>query len=111
MSNIEINAENIIERYASAFKALGNPHRLKIFIKLISCCTPGTKAYCHDEGTACVGDLGQDLGIVPSTVSHHIKELRNAGLIKVQRQGKNVVSWVDPEILAELSKFFNISLK
>lgn len=107
MSNIEINTEAVIERYAAAFKALGNPHRLKIFTKLITCCTPGTKAYCEDN-TACVGDLGQDLGIVPSTVSHHIKELKNAGLIKVERQGKNVISWVDPKMLAELSRFFDI---
>ena len=107
MSNIEINTTRSVDRYADAFKALGNAHRLRIFIKLVSCCTPGTKASCEDS-TACVGELGQDLGIVPSTVSHHIKELKNAGLIKVERQGKNVVSWVDPEILAELSQFFNI---
>jgi len=107
MSKYRIEIDDTTERYAAAFKALGNPHRLRIFIKLITCCAPGTKAYCKD-GTACVGDLGQDLGIVPSTVSHHIKELKNAGLIKVERQGKNVVSWVDTEILAELSRFFDI---
>ena len=107
MSNNKNDIDFSVDRYADAFKALGNPHRLRIFIKLISCCAPGTKAACEDS-TACVGELGQDLGIVPSTVSHHIKELKNAGLIKVERQGKNVVSWVDPDILAELSRFFNI---
>ena len=110
MSNFGIDNEHAVERFALAFKALGNQHRLKIFIKLITCCTPGTRAH-FEESTACVGDLGKDLNIVPSTVSHHIKELKNAGLIKVERQGKNVVSWVDPEILAELSRFFDIPSK
>jgi ArsR family transcriptional regulator len=109
MSKGGSNMNVLVEKYASAFKALGNPHRLKIFVKLVTCCAPGTKAYC-EEG-ACVGDLGHDLGIVPSTVSHHIKELKNAGLIKVERKGKNVVSWVDPELLAELSRFFEIPAK
>ena len=31
-----------IERYAEMFKALSNPNRLKIFMKLTSCCEPGT---------------------------------------------------------------------
>ncbi len=110
MSNIETDTAASVAKYALAFKALGNPHRLKIFIKLITCCAPGTKSYC-EEGSACVGDLGQDLRIVPSTVSHHIKELRNAGLIKVERQGKNVVSWIDADMLAELSRFFDIPTK
>lgn len=110
MSKSRIDLDIVAERYALAFKALGNPHRLKIFMKLITCCEPGTKAYC-EEGSACVGDLGQDLGIVPSTVSHHIKELKNAGLIKVERQGKNVVSWVDRDMIIELSRFFTIPTK
>lgn len=110
MSKRRIDLDITAERYALAFKALGNPHRLKIFMKLITCCAPGTKAY-SEKDFACVGDLGQDLGIVPSTVSHHIKELKNAGLIRVERQGKNVVSWVDPERLNELSRFFDIPTK
>lgn len=110
MSKIEIDLNVVTERYARAFKALGNPHRLKIFIKLATCCAPGTKALCEGE-TPCVGELGRDLGIVPSTVSHHVKELRNAGLIHVERQGKNVVSWVDPDILAELAHFFDFPNK
>ena len=106
MSKIEIDLNEVAIRYAEVFKALGNPHRLKIFMKLVTCCAPGTKAP-YDTSTACVGELGHDLGIAPSTVSHHIKELRNAGLIKMERQGKNVLSWVDPDILRELSRFFD----
>ncbi len=47
----------------------------------------------------CVGELGQDLEIDPSTVSHHLKELRRAGLIRVERRGKHILCWVDREMV------------
>ncbi len=105
MSNYR-NAD--VETYASLFKALANPNRLRIFLRLVSCCVPG-KTRCTDDGMrACVGELGQDLGLAPSTVSHHIKELCQAGLIRMERSGQNVECWVDPEILAELAEFFDV---
>ena len=55
---------------------------------------------------SCVSDLGTDLGIAPSTVSHHLKELRRAGLIRMQRSRQNVECWVDPGSLDELADFF-----
>lgn len=63
-------------------------------------CAPG-------EVSAYVGELGRDLGIAPSTVSHHIKELNRAGLIVVERNGQNVKCWIKPKMLAELSGFFS----
>ncbi len=58
-----------------------------------------------------MGDLGRELGISPSTVSHHLKELRAAGLIKAERRGQNIECWVDPEILQALSEFFGAPLE
>ncbi len=92
------------------FKALSNPNRLKIFLKLVSCCQPnqaGGVLYSGQEACACVGELGKDLGIVPSTVSHHIKELHRAGLIDIRRNGQTVQCRVEPETLKELSEFFS----
>ena len=89
------------------FKALANPNRLRIFSRLASCCTPGTVCGAEEDMRACVGDLGQDMSIAPSTVSHHIKELRRAGLIRMKRRGKRVECWIDPGILSDLAEFFS----
>ncbi len=51
----------------------------------------------------CVGDLGKGLNIVQSTISHHIKELRIAGLIHVEKRGKHTECRVDEEAVRVLS--------
>ena len=94
------------ERLAGAFKALSNPHRLSIFTRLASCCLPGGTCNTDADMRECVGKLGKDLGIAPSTISHHIKELYQAGLIKMRRRGQTVECWVDPETLDALAEFF-----
>jgi ArsR family transcriptional regulator len=73
---------------AEAFNALANPNRLAIFLHLVACCPPGKCCDFHEELGRCVGDLGEGLRIAPSTISHHIKELRRAGLIHVTKKGK-----------------------
>ncbi|PIP37870.1 MAG: hypothetical protein COX20_00405 [Desulfobacterales bacterium CG23_combo_of_CG06-09_8_20_14_all_52_9] len=108
MSN---NRDTNIEKFAEIFKALSNPNRLKIFLRLISCCRPGTimsiSSENCEESCACVGELGQDVGIAPSTLSHHIKELRRAGLIRIKRRGQKIDCWIDPATLKALQEFFS----
>jgi ArsR family transcriptional regulator len=87
-------------------KALSNPNRLKIFLRLINCCPPGRVSCITDNMSACVGEVSKDLGIVPSTVSHHIKELRQSGLVNVKRRGQNIECWIDSKKLKELTSFF-----
>ncbi len=94
-----------LERYAELFRALSNPHRLSLFVRLASCCRPSMT--CDADMRACVGELGADLGIAPSTVSHHLKELRQAGLIHTRRSRQTIECWVDPGSLDELSDFFD----
>jgi len=104
-----------IEKSAEMFKALSNPNRLKIFLRLASCCQPGTfssiktdiDSSTESEGCACVGELGEDLGIVASTISHHIKELRQAGLIRMERRGQKIECWIDPDAMMALKNFFS----
>jgi len=107
MSN---NEHKKVEKFSEIFKALSNPNRLRIFLRLVSCCRPGTITSIdkdmEPEGCACVGELGQDLGIVPSTISHHIKELKQAGLIRMERRGQKIECSVDPKIMDSLQGFF-----
>lgn len=92
-----------VRRFAEVFKALSNPNRLHIFLRLVSCCPPGTKCISDAAGQRCVGELGQDLEIDPSTVSHHLKELRRSGIIRMERRGKNIICWVDRETVLGLA--------
>jgi ArsR family transcriptional regulator, arsenate/arsenite/antimonite-responsive transcriptional repressor len=90
-----------IEKFAAIFKALSNPNRLGLFLQLVSCCPPGTICSAT-EARRYVGVLGEELDINQSTVSHHIKELRQAGLVRVERRGKNVECWVDDQAVDAL---------
>jgi ArsR family transcriptional regulator len=110
MSNIQ---EAQIAEYAEKFKALSNPNRLKIFLRLVSeCCISISEDELEGEvgsqGCACVGDIGKFLGIVPSTISHHLKELRQAGLIKMERRGQKMECWIDPKTVKAMGAFFSL---
>ena len=99
--NMSNNQQRKIADYAEIFKALSNPNRL------VSCCRPGTIRLVDERDTAYVGELGQDLGIVKSTVSHHIKELKRVGLIRTRRAGQKIECWVDVDVLSSLRTFFS----
>ena len=104
MSNYKLNNP---DQLAIAFKALSNPNRLQIFLQLLSCCEPGTECNIDAVSSCCVGDLGANLEVAPSTLSHHVKELQHAGLITTHRKGKNIECAVDTGTLAQLREFFN----
>lgn len=66
------------ERTATVLKALADPVRLRLFIQLAI-----------GQGETCVCDL-PDVGVSQPTVSHHLRKLREAGLIDSERRG----TWV-----------------
>jgi len=103
------NNQSNIDELADIFKALSNPNRLQIFRRLATCCRPGTIGLCEDHGSAYIGELGESLDIVKSTVSHHIKELRRVGLIQTRRDGQKIECWVDPELVRRLHRFFDLA--
>ncbi|MHA6759417.1 ArsR/SmtB family transcription factor [Streptacidiphilus sp. PAMC 29251] len=78
-------------RMAAMFKALGDPVRLRLFSKIAS----------HAGGEACVCDI-QDVGVSQPTVSHHLKKLREAGLLSSERRGTWVYYRVEPSVLAAM---------
>jgi ArsR family transcriptional regulator len=94
------------ETTALRFKALGHPHRLKIFRQLAGCCGRGTSWGDEESMRRCVGELAAELEVAPSTVSHHLKELTRAGLIATERCGREIRCWVEPSVLHDLGGFF-----
>lgn len=94
------------------FKALGDPTRLRIFAFLRSCCCPvavGEEGEVRQVdgptvGEVCCSVTGSEK--ITSTVSFHLKELRNAGLITMERRGKNMVCGVNDAALAKLADYF-----
>ncbi len=96
---------------AEIFKALSNPNRLAIYRKLLESCR-GDNLYCPVEDIKkCVGYLGEGMGVAPSTISHHVKELKHASLIHMERKGKEVYCWVNQEVIREIINFFSSALE
>lgn len=105
MSNHDFNpvSETIVQDRAQQFKALSNPHRLRIFMTMSGCLEPGCVIESDTEQFEnCQQEFSEKLGLAPSTVSHHFKELRNAGLIHMKREGKKVFVWIDADAVREL---------
>ena len=95
------------ERIALMMKALGHPHRLRLFALLRSqqlCCYVANPPAQGDLG-CCVGDLQRECGFKASTLSHHLKELRTAGLVVMERQGQLVLCRVNESAVNELQAF------
>lgn len=90
-----------VDKLARMFRALSNPNRLKLFLNLLEESRLDlAKGRIHDCFLAkLLGGLGE-LGA--PTVSHHVKELADAGLIHTQREGKQLICSVDPDGLARL---------
>ncbi|GAA3249803.1 metalloregulator ArsR/SmtB family transcription factor [Pseudonocardia petroleophila] len=78
---------------ASAFKALGDPVRLRL-LSLIAA---------HEGGEACVCDLTGSFDLTGPTISHHLKVLREAGLIVGERRGTWIYYRVVPDRIRLLS--------
>jgi ArsR family transcriptional regulator, arsenate/arsenite/antimonite-responsive transcriptional repressor len=78
---------------ATLFKAIADPVRLRL-LSLIAC---------HEGGEACVCDLTGAFELTGPTISHHLRVLREAGLIGSERRGTWVYYWINPAVLARLS--------
>lgn len=88
----------IDERRANAMvpmlAALADPVRLRIVSMMLAA----------PEGSCCGCDLEEPLGLSQPTVSHHLRVLREAGLIEGERRGRWVHYRVVPDRLEEIGR-------
>ncbi|MFD7873492.1 ArsR/SmtB family transcription factor [Streptomyces sp. NPDC059766] len=80
---------------ARLFKALGDPVRLRLLSMIAS----------RAGGEVCVCDLTPAFELSQPTISHHLKQLRQAGLIDCERRGTWVYYWALPATLDRLAAF------
>ena len=85
--------DDAAERLARLFRALGDRHRIRLLSMIAAA----------DGGEACICDLTGPLGLSQPTVSHHMKQLVEAGLITREQRGKWAYYRVVPEALLALS--------
>ncbi len=84
-----------IARFADMFSAMGTEPRLRIVQLLLSS---------HPQGMV-AGDIGGELDIPGSTLSHHLDKLKNEGLVKVRREGTYLWYSANAEGLQDLLSF------
>ena len=89
------DSEQNVARYADMLSAMGTEPRLRIMRLLLSA---------HPEGLV-VGDIQNELGIVGSTLSHHLEKLKNEDLVEVRREGTFLRYRAKAETLQELLTF------
>ena len=92
------------QELARLFKALSDPNRLKILRLLRECCPAGCRATETDESNT-VSRLADQFDLSLSTVSHHLKELRIAGLIVCEKRRQTVYCAPNEEVLRKLDAY------
>lgn len=75
------------ERLARLFKALGDPTRVRLLSMIAA----------TDGGEACICDLTTPVGLSQPTVSHHMKQLVDTGLVTREQRGK----WAYYSVISE----------
>ena len=77
------------KRMSRVFTALGDEHRQRILLTF----EPGERLN--------VGQIAEVSTLSRSAVSHHLKVLREAGVLDSRKQGKEVFFWINKEFLRE----------
>jgi ArsR family transcriptional regulator len=93
-----------LDELARIFKALSDRNRLAILDLVRKRCPDGCRLGEQDEGNS-VSAIAERFDLALSTVSHHLKELRNAGLIVCEKRGQWVYCAPDEERLRKVEAF------
>jgi DNA-binding transcriptional ArsR family regulator len=90
-----VKPDTNVARYADMLSAMGTEPRLRIMRLLLSA---------HPEGMV-VGEIGEELEIPNSTLSHHLEKLKNEDLVTVKREGTFLRYAANSAALQELLGF------
>ena len=90
----KVKHEEVI-RYADMFAAMGSEPRLRIMRLLLSA---------HPDGMM-AGEIGTELEVAASTLSHHLEKLKNEDLVRVQREGTFLRYSANAAVLEQLLGF------
>ena len=93
--SVAADFDTALLRFADMLAALGTETRLRIIRLLLSA---------HPEGMV-VGEIGAELGIPASTLSHHLEKLKNEGLVLVRRESTFLRCTANTQALQEVVGF------
>lgn len=95
MATSPVTAEQA-QRIAPMFKALGDPARLQMASMIAA------------KPELCVCEITPAFDLSSGTISHHLKTLRDAGIVDCERRGTYVYYWIQPDALAALSALLSV---
>lgn len=84
-----------VEQAASRFAALGSEQRLGVLNTLVRAGPEGLP----------IGELGRRSGVTGSTLTHHVKILAQAGLVRQVKQGRSIICAADHQTVEVLSQY------
>ena len=90
---------------AKIFKALSNDNRLEIYLQILK---SSEKSFEDDECCCFITDIINKFNIGAPTISHHLKELSNAGLIITEKKGKFLIAKVNKELIDEVCSMLKV---
>jgi ArsR family transcriptional regulator, arsenate/arsenite/antimonite-responsive transcriptional repressor len=93
------------KKIARVLKALSNTNRLELYLEIAKKCEASFEADCRE---CLVTDIMGSFNIGAPTISHHLKELADAGLITTERKGKFLVARVDQATIGDVYEVLSI---
>jgi len=87
-----------VSQTAELLKVIAEENRLKILCTL-------------KKGERCACDIANDIGIPQNLASHHLKMLRDEGLIESRKEGLNIIYKINKKAVSEFNSLLNNFLK
>ncbi|WCL48662.1 ArsR/SmtB family transcription factor [Leptospira sp. GIMC2001] len=101
------NETKNLKRQSMIFQALANPNRLQLFLEILR----NKERKVNATGKCYLSDIVRGISIGSPTISHHVRELSQAGLITTERDGKQLVCMLNMETIQEIGEVLGLEVK